>query len=473
MAKTAAVFDLDRTLIRSSSAPLFQRHLTEAGIDDTPSVPLADLYLKYYETFGESWVLMQPAKLGVKAAKDWPVDVVAEAMEHAAEELEELLLPFAPIVFANHREAGDLLVMATTSPEPFVRPFAERLGFDAVVATRWEAEDGVYTGQLDSPFYWGRKKLEGVEEWAADNDVDLSRSHAYSDSYFDTPLLSAVGNPVAVNPDSRLAGVAALQRWEIRNLDKPTGMLTFLGRELQEWARPLVRPELVRFADFEFDGVENIPADGAAIIVFNHRSYFDVTTMALLSAQSGRSFRSLGKRELFDMPLIGKLAQQLGGIEVDRGSGSGEPLEKGMEILRAGQVLALAPEGTIPRGPAFFEPELKGRTGAARLAAATGAPVIPVGLWGTEKVWPRSSRGPKLPGLNRPVVSASVGKPVKLTAKTHPTNTKKIMKAISAQLPAVARKPHTPTEEELALTYPRGKAPSDTAPSTAAPSEDA
>ena len=47
------------------------------------------------------------------------------------------------------------------------------------------------------------------------------------------------------------------------------------------------------------------------------------------------------------------------------------------------------PEGTIPRGPAFFDPELKGRWGAARLAAMTGAPVIPVGMWGTEQVWPR------------------------------------------------------------------------------------
>ena len=60
--------------------------------------------------------------------------------------------------------------------------------------------------------------------------------------------------------------------------------------------------------------------------------------------------------------------------------------------MHGGELLMLAPEGTIPRGPAFFDPELKGRWGAARLAAATHAPVIPVGLWGTEKVWPRSSR---------------------------------------------------------------------------------
>ena len=56
----------------------------------------------------------------------------------------------------------------------------------------------------------------------------------------------------------------------------------------------------------------------------------------------------------------------------------------------------IAPEGTIPRGPAFFEPELRGRWGTARLAHATRAPVIPVGLWGTEHVWPRNQRLPTL-----------------------------------------------------------------------------
>ena len=59
-------------------------------------------------------------------------------------------------------------------------------------------------------------------------------------------------------------------------------------------------------------------------------------------------------------------------------------------------MVAIMPEGTIPRGPAFFDPELKGRWGAARLAQMTGAPVIPVGMWGTEKVWPRSSRLPNV-----------------------------------------------------------------------------
>ena len=127
--------------------------------------------------------------------------------------------------------------------------------------------------------------------------------------------------------------------------------------------------------------------------------------------------------------------------------------------LRGGDLLMLAPEGTIPRGPAFFEPELKGRWGAARLAAATEAPVIPVGLWGTEKVWPRSARLPRVAvGDDRPVVTATVGAPVKLKYKSPNADTKRIMKAISALLPPEAHERRTPTAEELALTYPPGYA---------------
>jgi len=191
-------------------------------------------------------------------------------------------------------------------------------------------------------------------------------------------------------------------------------------------------------------------------VVFNHRSYFDPTVMGLLIAKAGRNVRGLGKKEVFDVPIVGRLMRASGGIRVDRGTGSDEPLDAAAESVRGGELLMLAPEGTIPRGPAFFDPELKGRWGAARLAAETGAPVIPVGLWGTEKVWPRSSRLPRLSLTDRPHVTAKVGKPVKLKYDDPDADTKRIMKAISKLLPAEAREHRTPTPEELALTYPAG-----------------
>ncbi|MEZ5228491.1 MAG: HAD-IB family hydrolase [Acidimicrobiales bacterium] len=132
-------------------------------------------------------------------------------MTSAAAELESMLQPFAKVVFEQHRAKGDLLVLATTSPAPFVRPFAERLGFDHVIATEWVDDGTHFTGEHNGTFVWGKAKATAVADWAAANGVDLDRSTAYSDSYFDAPLLDAVGTGVAVNPDLRLSSLALLK----------------------------------------------------------------------------------------------------------------------------------------------------------------------------------------------------------------------------------------------------------------------
>ena len=293
-----------------------------------------------------------------------------------------------------------------------------------------------------------------VKEWAERSGVNLRDSYAYSDSFFDAPLLAAVGHPVAVNPDPRLTVLAAVRGWPVRHLDVSPGVLKVAGREVQDWVRPFNRPELWPNAAFRFEGLENIPATGPAIVVFNHRSYFDSVAMGLLMSRSGRAARFLGKKEVFDAPVVGQLAKAVGGIRVVRASGSDEPLEAAAAALRAGEVVCMAPQGTIPRGPAFFEPELKARWGAARLAEMSGAPVIPVGLWGTEKVWPRNSRAPKFNG--RPEVTVTVGRPVRITSSDPDITTKEIMAAVVALLPAEARQRRVPTREELAATFPPG-----------------
>jgi putative phosphoserine phosphatase/1-acylglycerol-3-phosphate O-acyltransferase len=231
-----------------------------------------------------------------------------------------------------------------------------------------------------------------------------------------------------------------------------------LGIELQQLAMQFSRPELVPYARFDIHGTRNIPARGPAILVANHRSYFDSMAMSMAIARSGRTVRFLGKKEVFDAPIVGQLATAMGGIRVDRGTGSDEPLQAAADALAGGEVVAVMPQGTIPRGPAFFEPELKGRWGAARLAAMTQAPVIPIGLWGTERVWPRSSRLPNVLNVtDPPEVRIRVGGPVDLKHRSLEADTKRVMSAIAALLPVEARRRRTPTEDELALTYPPGR----------------
>jgi putative phosphoserine phosphatase / 1-acylglycerol-3-phosphate O-acyltransferase len=189
--------------------------------------------------------------------------------------------------------------------------------------------------------------------------------------------------------------------------------------------------------------------------VANHRSYFDTVAVGLTVLRGGRAPRFLGKKEVLDAPVIGSMAKAMGGIRVERGTGSDEPLQEAARALEAGDAVAMMPQGTIPRGRAFFNPELKGRWGAARLAAMTKAPVIPIGVWGTEKVWPRNSQLPQVWNvLNPPQVTTRVGGPVELGYEDTEADTVAIMSAISVLLPPEGRQPYNPTLEELAATFP-------------------
>ncbi|WP_240918065.1 1-acyl-sn-glycerol-3-phosphate acyltransferase [Phycicoccus sp. HDW14] len=179
-----------------------------------------------------------------------------------------------------------------------------------------------------------------------------------------------------------------------------------------------------------------MPRTGPAILVGNHRSYFDIPAMIQMMRRTGRTGRILAKKELFDVPVVGALASALGGIPVDRAGGGQESFETAAVALAGGELVCLLPQGTIPRGAKFYDPVLKGRTGAARLAAATGAPVIPFGVWGSEKVWPRSSRLPRMLSLtDPPTVRVRVGPPVEVLGRSAAADTRRIMAAIVDCLP--------------------------------------
>jgi putative phosphoserine phosphatase/1-acylglycerol-3-phosphate O-acyltransferase len=458
--RTAAIFDLDRTLLRGASGPLINQALTEAGLRNT-KIPGEGLLYKSFELFGENPVGMALARAAAFAVRGWSVDRLQAAGRRAAELLVDNVASYVPGLLEEHRQAGHVLVLATTTPADLIRPLAEMLGIDDVVATCYAATDGTYTGKLDGGFVWGFGKLAALRKWSDRNDVDLSESFGYSDSINDLPMLSAVGHPSAVNPDLALHAVATVRRWPILHLDVPPGVPTLAGVEAFDAAKFVVRPELFPYARFDIDGVENIPDVGGFILVSNHRSYFDVAALALVVQKKGRPTRFLGKKELFDAPVVGQIARALGGIPVERAGNASSSLGPAERVLRAGEGIVVLPQGTIPRGNAFFDPQLKGKTGAARLAAGTGAVVIPVGIWNTESVWPRSSSLPRLTNvLSPPTIRIRVGRPIaglRLGSDDAVADTETIMAAIARLLPEEAREIRHPTDEELARTYPKGK----------------
>lgn len=465
-----AVFvDLDRTLLRRASGPVINLALVAEGVVPAGrTLPGDALLYAVYDHLGESLFAIALARGAARVARGWRQDEVRRAGKRAVEGLTGLLQPFAPQLLASYRARGLRLVLTTTTPLDMVTPFAETLGFDAVIATRYEVAGGRYTGRLEEGFVWGLGKLQAVRRWAAEEGIDLAECAACSDSVFDLPLLSSVGEPHAVNPDPRLHLVAAARRWPIEHWDRPPGVPSVLGLEPYHLARPLLRPEAFPYARFDIRGVERIPAEGPVILASNHRSYFDVVALALVAARLGRPVRFLAKRELFDLPVASWAARAIGGIPVERGTErASRPLQEAEAALRAGEVVIILPQGTIPRGRDFFQPELKAKTGTARLAAATRAPVVPIGIWGTERVWPRSSRVPHMGQvLHPPGIRIRVGRPLHLPHDDALDDTATIMEAISRLLPNAAHQARHPTPEQLALTYPPGKVPATEARAT-------
>ena len=462
----AAFFDLDRTLLAGASGVVFSHAMREAGLVSR-NIPGENMLYKLFNTIGETLPSMALARQAVTFAKGRQRSVVQQAANSAASALAELVQPLAAPLFAEHRAAGRPIVMATTSPYDLVKPLADLLGLDDVVATRYGVSaDGTYDGTLDGPFVWSAGKLAAVRDWAVEHGIDLAESFAYSDSVYDTPLLAAVGHPFVVNPDPRMKLMAAARRWPTLDLSAAADLvkdvtsmakIPVVNLEIQRLALSFTHPLFFPYAKFRISGTDNIPSAGPAIIVGNHRSYFDAAALAVTIARTDRTVRFLGKKEVFDAPVVGQIAAAMGGIRVDRGTGSDGPLGAAAEALANGDLVAMMPQGTIPRGKSFYEPLLKGRWGAARLAALARVPVIPVGMWGTEKVWPRSARVPNMLNLvSPPTITITVGAPVKLGYRSADADTKKIMKALMDLLPPESRERREPTEEEILSALPPG-----------------
>ena len=212
----AAFFDLDRTIIAGSSGAVVTQRLRDAGVVDLPRMPGESLLYRAYASMGENLPSMVLARQGVIALRGIERHQVLAAAHSAIDELSSALLPGATEAIQRHRRDGLRVVLATSTPHDLVAAFARRAGFDDVIATRFAVDDDDrYTGELDGPFTWSAGKLSAVRTWCATHDVDLGGSFAYSDSFYDAPLLEAVAHPHAVNPDARLGALAESREWPV------------------------------------------------------------------------------------------------------------------------------------------------------------------------------------------------------------------------------------------------------------------
>ena len=154
-------------------------------------------------------------------------------------------------------------------------------------------------------------------------------------------------------------------------------------------------------------GTEHVPREGGVLLAFNHVSYLDFIYGGLAANPSGRLVRFMAKREIFDHAIGGPVMRSMHHIEVDRGEGVAS-FHTAVDYLQRGEAVGIFPEATISRAM-----ELKEfKTGAMRIAAAAGVPVVPVILWGTQRMMTKDH--PRDFSRGR-TISLTVGEPL------HPT----------------------------------------------------
>jgi 1-acyl-sn-glycerol-3-phosphate acyltransferase len=152
-----------------------------------------------------------------------------------------------------------------------------------------------------------------------------------------------------------------------------------------------LRPPLSMWFNWRFEGMEHIPPEGPLLVACNHISYLDPLAHGLMMARAGRRPRFLAKRELYGNVLLRRVLTGAHQIPVERGSGSMAPVREALKALKQGEAVMVYPEGTTTRN-ADYSP-MQGKTGIARLTLASEVPVLPIAVWGSQRVWQREGLG--------------------------------------------------------------------------------
>jgi HAD superfamily hydrolase (TIGR01490 family) len=212
----AAFFDLDRTLLRRSSALALAGSFRERGLISRWQMLRAAGWQLLFVARGASHEAVQrAAEDGLRVLAGYTPDELRELVAEAMEPVLRPLVYAEPLrLVEEHHSRGERVYIVSATLQEIVDAIAEDLGFDGALGTVCEVRDGRYTGHAVRALHAGAK-AECLREVSAREGFDLAECTAYSDSHTDLPFLEAVGHPVAVNPDRALRRIAAERSWPV------------------------------------------------------------------------------------------------------------------------------------------------------------------------------------------------------------------------------------------------------------------
>ena len=402
-ARIGAFFDFDGTLIDGYSVAEFFKHRLlkgEIGIQEAGQLLLTGLrgieteadFAEFVTVGFQAWKGKSEAEMEALGERLF-VKSIARCLHSEAWQLIEA-----------HRRMGHTVVIASSATRFQIHPMARELGIEHLLCTGIEVRKGVLTGRTSGSPAWGEGKARAVRTFASRHRTDLKRSYAYANGDEDVAFLQTVGQPRAVNPQARLAKVAAEGAWPVltfaprggrpdlltiaRSVAAYAGMAGALGAGL--WAGLLSRShrEAVNLSstligevglaiagiEIKTQGENHLWSHRPAVFLFNHQSQLDVLILAKLLRED---FTGVAKANTRNVPGFGQFFQFAGVAFVEPGSKAQNQaaLLPTVEKLKNGISLVIAPEGTrspTPRLGATF------RKGAFHLAMQARVPIVPI-----------------------------------------------------------------------------------------------
>jgi HAD superfamily hydrolase (TIGR01490 family) len=402
-AEIGAFFDFDGTLIHGYSASVYYRdRLRRFDVSPVEAARTLRLGLRGLTDEDSFERFMTVALQAFAGRSEDEMDELGERL--FVQSIAGAIYPEAWSLVQAHRLMGHTLVLASSATRFQVAPAARELGFEHVLTSPLESEDGILTGRAGGPLLWRRGKADAVRAFAAEHDIDLSRSYAYSNGDEDVPFLETVGNPRPVNPEGRLARVAAERGWPARRFaarGRPGlggvartaalygGMLWGMGAGMTIGLLNGSRRKGLDMAtglsadiglglggiDVDVQGAEHLFSHRPAVFIFNHQSQLDVPLLCKL-LRGG--FTGVAKQEVRRQPVWGQLFAMADVAFVERGNTAQakRALAPAVHRLREGTSLVIAPEGTRSYTPRLG----RFKKGAFHVAMQAEVPVVPIVL---------------------------------------------------------------------------------------------
>jgi putative phosphoserine phosphatase/1-acylglycerol-3-phosphate O-acyltransferase len=408
-----ALFDFDGTLISGFSvfsfikeqimrADLAPRELTEL---------LAAMGSYAVGQLGFSGLMVAAAQMLRGVSEESYAKFGEEVFE---KHLARQIYPEARALVEAHLEKGHTVAIISSATRYQIDSAAADLGIQKVLCTQLVVENGEFTGAVVKPTCWGQGKVTAAETLVQDCQVNLEESFFYTDSHEDVALLERVGKPQPLNPNDKLTTISERRGWPVRRFASrgqprvtdylrsiaatwsivptfaaalPIWALTGSVREAQNFASSVFGDYAAALIGLRLNvkGEHNIWAKRPAVFVFNHQSKADVIITAKLLR---RDIAGVGKKELKQYPLIGRILEFAGVVFVDR-QNSASAIEAMTPLVDAmrfeGKSVVIAPEGTravSPRLGPF-------KKGAFHLAMQAGVPVVPIVIHNAIDVAPK------------------------------------------------------------------------------------